>query len=367
MPDEVIAWVTGYPAHYMREFHRKLKIKHVDQIQFIYTALSEKGAAFKHEQGEIPENAHVISMTEQVFNTWKLLNKIQPTTIIINGHYPKANLIAAIWAKCYRRKLYYWADTNIQDKRHKKRSLIRSTLIDIFFYLPDTFFFIGTRNKEYYLSRISKRNNKPDLKFFPLPHNPKPFNSVSNILPSKFTFLYLGRLAKEKGVDRILEAYSLLPEKVKKHSELIVAGHGPEEEILKKLASDLKINDNVKFMGTVMSEAVPNVIASSNIVLMASDNEPWGLIVNEALSTARPVIGPSSIGAFKDLIKDQVTGYELVSSEQKLLRDAMVKAVENPEEVMKMGKAGQELIFKNEFNLDKSISVIDELLKESAL
>ncbi len=201
------------------------------------------------------------------------------------------------------------------------------------------------------------------MKFLPLPHNPITFNNVADKIPEKFTFLYLGRLAKEKGIDRILEAYSQLPEDLKKQSEMVIAGHGPEEKALKKLSLKLSINENLKFIGAVLSNSVPEVMAESNIVVLASDNEPWGLIVNEALSAARPVIGPSSIGAFKDLIQDEVTGFEVSSSHPELLKEAMVKAVKNPDHLVNMGKVGQKLIIEKGFNLDKSICVIGELLK----
>lgn len=367
MSKVVLAWISGYPAHYMREFHRELRSAYADQVQFTYAALSKQGAAFKHEQGKLPENANVLSNAGQTIAVWKWLNKIQPSIVLISGHYPKANLIAAIWAKYKGRQLYYWSDTNVKDERHKKRSFLRRLFIDIFFHLPNTFLYIGSRNKEYYLSKLENRKKIPQLKFLPLPHNPKTFSVLEKKIPEKFTFLYLGRLAKEKGINRILEAYASIPEEFKEQSIMVIAGYGPEEEALKELSKKLEINRNVKFIGTVMSNAVPEVIANSNIVVLASDNEPWGLIVNEALSTARPVIGPSSIGAFKDLIIDEVTGYTVTSSEPELLKEAMIKAIKNPEHLNYMGEVGKNLILEKEFNLNKSIKVIGEMLEVKAV
>lgn len=364
MNEQNLAWVSGYPAHYMRDFHRKLQSTYLNQIQFTYIALSEKGAAFAHEEGQLPDNANILSSKDQIIPVWRWLNQTKPAAVLISGHYPKANLVAALWAKFKGKKLYYWSDTNIKDSRHTKRSILKQLFIHLFFKLPNVFLYIGTRNKEYYQSKIPSHKQTQNLMFLPLPHNPEMFNEHSKNHPEKFTYLYLGRLSKEKGIDRILKAYATLPTEILEKTIINIAGHGPEEKALKSLAQSLNIASKVNFLGSIMSSVVPQVISTANVIILASDDEPWGLIVNEALSTARPVIGPSSIGSFQDLIKNEQTGFSMPSSAPQNLLKAMTFAAQNPDLLLTMGKNGQDLIKGQQFNITKSVSVIGDILHQ---
>jgi glycosyltransferase involved in cell wall biosynthesis len=110
-------------------------------------------------------------------------------------------------------------------------------------------------------------------------------------------FLYLGRLAPEKGVDTLIEAWRTAP------GELLVVGDGPDAEALKRNAPP-----GVGFAGEVHSSEVAGLIAQARALLVPSkwyEAAPRGII--EAYAAGVPVLA-GRIGALEEAVEDDVNG-----------------------------------------------------------
>lgn len=92
-------------------------------------------------------------------------------------------------------------------------------------------------------------------------------------------------------------------------SHLLVAGDGPERTSLEGLARDLGVADRVHFLGFVNQSRLPAVYAMSDVLVLPSEFEPWGLVVNEAMACSRPAIVSDAVGARADLITQGETGF----------------------------------------------------------
>jgi len=113
-----------------------------------------------------------------------------------------------------------------------------------------------------------------------------------------FTFLYVGRLAAEKGVDVVMEAYrraeSQLPHGV---ARLVVAGAGPEEKRLRATAPPGTV-----FLGFLERDAaLPALYASADAFAFASTTETLGLVVLEAMASGLSVIAAPAGGVAEHL------------------------------------------------------------------
>jgi glycosyltransferase involved in cell wall biosynthesis len=75
------------------------------------------------------------------------------------------------------------------------------------------------------------------------------------------------------------------------------------------------------------------------VLALPSNYEPWGLIVNEAMSCARPAVVSDVAGCAPDLIEDGVTGYRFRSGDVGELADALHKSTVDPEHAKRMGHA----------------------------
>lgn len=133
-------------------------------------------------------------------------------------------------------------------------------------------------------------------------------------------FLHVGRLAAEKGVDRILEAYrrarSLVPAGT---MHLVIAGAGPKDAELRAAAPD-----GVTFLGNLDRQSVlPRLYASCDAFVFSSLTETLGLVVLEAMASGLPVIATPA-GGVADHLHDEVNGIGYPPKDVDALTRAMV-------------------------------------------
>lgn len=92
------------------------------------------------------------------------------------------------------------------------------------------------------------------------------------------------------------------------NSYLVFAGEGPLRKELERDAAALGISDRIRFLGFVNQSALPEVYVSSDVMVLPSEYEPFGLVVNEAMLCGCGVIVSDCVGARFDLVKDGETG-----------------------------------------------------------
>lgn len=134
--------------------------------------------------------------------------------------------------------------------------------------------------------------------------------------------LYLGRLAPEKRVGEIVDTISGTDYRLK------VAGDGPLRKEIEKKASD-----KIEVLGYVEKEKKHELLANCDALLFNSEQEPFGIVIIEALASGKPVIGVND-GNVPYLIDDKVNG---ILFERKELLKAIDKANSvdwDPDEIM---------------------------------
>ncbi len=97
-------------------------------------------------------------------------------------------------------------------------------------------------------------------------------------------------------------------EKVQKEipSKLILVGDGPDRSECERLARQLNLGDSVKFLGK--QEALVEILSSSDIFLIPSQSESFGLAALEAMACGLPVIS-SSVGGLPELVRHNESGF----------------------------------------------------------
>jgi glycosyltransferase involved in cell wall biosynthesis len=145
-------------------------------------------------------------------------------------------------------------------------------------------------------------------------------------LGRRFTFLYVGRLAHEKNVEQIVEAYRLaLPSLPADSTRLVIAGAGPREPVLRAAAPP-----GVTFLGYLDRRAeLPALYASTEAFVFASLTETLGLVVLEAMASGLPVIATPA-GGVADHLRNGENGIAYAAADARAMADAMVSLATDP-------------------------------------
>lgn len=359
-----MVWVSGYPAHYMGELHRRIESIYHD-VFFIYANHKAGQGKFEHEKTSLPRQFILLSSNSPCRDVWFKLNQLNPKSILVSGYYPISNMVAILWAKVHKRPIFYLADSNYLDEKNLARGCFARSLLHLLLCRMDKLLYLGSRNRDYYLSHCGKQHVTKHGHWFPLPHLDSRFLPAAPMYNKQpFQFLYFGRLEPIKCVDHILESFSLLRKTSSFNCELSIAGDGSDFSRLKKLTLQMGLRDYVHFLGSIPSDHAPEIYANSSAVILASQNDAWGLVVNEALSSGKPVIGPFWIGAFADLVLHERTGLVTRDNSPEKLMIAMKRLLEDPAFAYQLGLNGKQLVCDGNWSIKGSLASFARLYNE---
>ena len=119
------------------------------------------------------------------------------------------------------------------------------------------------------------------------------------------SILVLSRLDPRKGIDKAIRAFAQLD---RPDAELLIAGTGRLEESLRDLAADLGVSDDVRFLGFVPDEELPELYSSVDLFVLPSEYEGFGIVFMEAMACETPVIG-TDVGGIPTAVDEGETGY----------------------------------------------------------
>ncbi len=362
--DNRVAWLSCYPAHYMRLFHRRIEERFPAELDFTY--FGSQMAERSYETGALPIASRTLSGTCSPWEVANLLMRLNPRAIIVAGHSPLPLLHSALWGFANHRPVLYWADTNIHNVLSKNvfAQRIRRLLFGMFFKKMYRLLYPGTRTREFYSWACGQGVETGKLIWMPLPETASRTGDwcAARDNGDVFRVLYLGRVDAEKGVDRLVKAFAAIPLALRKDSRLCIAGDGPELAGIERLVDDLHLEGVVELPGVIPSDATHRVFRDASIFVLPSNREAWGLVVNEALASGLPVVAPYWVGATADLIVDGQTGIILRDNSPEEIARAIAFFLENPESAVRMGQAGRRLVEQGCWNLQGAIDAFAGIL-----
>lgn len=160
----------------------------------------------------------------------------------------------------------------------------------------------------------------------------------------------------------LLEAIKILVHEKNRKINLILAGDGPLKKRLKKLAQDFQITQYVHFLG--FTSKIPEILYYSDIKILPSKNEAFGLSLIEAALLKKPLIGSSATG-IENIIKHNNTGLLFKNNDLTSLVKQIEKLLENKELRIELGQNAYTHILHNlhpEQNLAKTLQFYKKVL-----
>jgi glycosyltransferase involved in cell wall biosynthesis len=127
-----------------------------------------------------------------------------------------------------------------------------------------------------------------------------------------FKYLYVGRLIDIKNIELLIDVFN------QNGKSLTIAGTGELETFLK-----LKAQSNIIFLGFIENKKMYSVYQDHDIFILPSKNEPWGLVVEEAIYNGLPVIVSNQVGCNIDMVQQPNTGLIFRYNDKSSLRYAV--------------------------------------------
>ncbi|NEZ45607.1 glycosyltransferase family 4 protein [Clostridium niameyense] len=149
--------------------------------------------------------------------------------------------------------------------------------------------------QKYSDKEIGVIHNPVDISFFEIPESRE---------KEPFTFLCVAFLAHKKGIDVLIKSFNKAF-KNKKNVKLKIGGDGDQRSNLEKLTKDLGLSDQIEFLGILSRGEVKKQMQESNVFVLPSRFETFGIVYIEALATGIPVIA-TKCGGPEDIVAESV-------------------------------------------------------------
>jgi glycosyltransferase involved in cell wall biosynthesis len=150
--------------------------------------------------------------------------------------------------------------------------------------------------------------------------------------------LTVGRLAKHKGIDVLLNALTKLPPALR--WTLSIVGDGPERDSLVAQAAQLGLAERVTFKGWAKREQLPEVYRNADVFLLPSREEGMANVLMEAMSAGLPVIATRIAGS-DEAVVEGTTGTLVASEDISALAHALEALIRDASARARMGRAGR--------------------------
>lgn len=144
-------------------------------------------------------------------------------------------------------------------------------------------------------------------------------------------FVFVGRFIPEKNLRQLVAAYARYAESDPPGvRRLVLVGSGPLEEELRHQVAGLGLQDKIVFAGFLEGIDLAGLLATALGLILVSNSETWGLVVNEAAALGAPVIVSEAPGSRDALVRNLVSGFIVESGSVEGLATAMKKLESSP-------------------------------------
>lgn len=320
-----------------REQSREWKIDR-EQLRFSNELLCD---------GTIEECSHLTTS----LGLYKTLSAADPAVVILGGYSYPAFWVGLAWAKLKRKKVIVINESHYLDR---KRSWLKEKTKELFISSCDAALVDGTRHKEYTVKlglspeRIFiKRGTGPiDVDWYR--HKVAEYRKDKQNLQRTLglrekNFLFVGRFSPEKNVMLMLRAFSRIKAESAADWGLILVGNGPQRKEIEDYVSKHELK-NVTLPGFKEKNDLSLFYALSDVFVLPSISEPWGLVVNEALASELPVIVSNRCGCFPDIVRDGVNGFSFDPEDEHDLSQKMAMFAEGKADAELMGQSSREIL-----------------------
>ena len=357
-----LAIITTHPVQYNAPLFRLLTERKKINIKVFYTwSQTESGVKFdpgfgKTIEWDIPVlDGYAFSFVENIsekpgshhykgINNPTLIKEIQEwnaDSLLVYGWNFKSNLKAIRFFK-NKIPVLFRGDSTLLDEKQGLKKIIRRTVLKYIYSFVDIAMYAGVANKAYFIAHGFREKQ---LVFMPHAIDNKRFAAnEENLLAGKtlkqklhipdnaLVFLFAGKLDENKNAGLLIDAFNDCNDE---ESYLLIVGNGSQEENLKNRH---KGNKNIGFLDFQNQQQMPALYSASDVFVLPSNSETWGLAVNEAMAAGKAIILSDACGASYDLVKNMENGFAFKKNNKVSLKACLQYFINHKNKAEVMGQ-----------------------------
>lgn len=361
----ILAMVTGHLAPYRVHFHQRVA-REIPELRLV--TLVTKRRTNQWVNADIPEIGTLMvdpgpdelrvggaKLRHELRTAARLIGwckQHRPRAILVGGYDELPGIRALLWAARTRTPALMVADSNIHgDHAQGARRWVKNIYVPWICSMPSAILVCGSAGKAYF-----RRYHVPESRLFVSPCEPD-YQLIENFsaeeadrlaaelgLPTaRRRFLSCSRLVPEKRVDLIIRAFERIAAE-RPEWDLVIVGDGVlRAELESMVPPSLREARRVIFVGQQNQRAVTALYLRTDVLVLASDYEPWALVVNEAACAGRAIIATDRVGAAAELVREGQNGRVIPAGSVDALVSAMIE-VAAPGRAARMGIASREVL-----------------------
>lgn len=283
----------------------------------------------------------------------KALNSQQWDAVWIHGYANTGLMTALLWCNFKKIPIFYRADSTLTSNRSKP---FKSTFIRYLVKKSTALLWTGLDNRDYYehfgamKSQLFFTPHAVDNTFFQSALAVEKKNNDQTII------LFASKFIHRKNAPLLLRAFAQLDSNLQQNTELWFIGDGEDKKTLVELIDEHKLANKVKLLGFKNQSELPGYFRQCDLFVLPSEKEPFGLVINEVMNLAKPVIATNEVGAARDLIEHSVNGWVIKAGDLSALTAALTVALKDPKKLTIMGE--KSLVKINQWSYQEDINGI---------
>lgn len=175
-------------------------------------------------------------------------------------------------------------------------------------------------------------------------------------------FVVVAAFTVRKGIEQLLSAWALVPAELRAKASVLLVGDGPERQRLTELAHAKGLTE-VRFAGHLPHQEVAACYAASDVFVLPTLEDVWGLVVNEAMAAGLPVLCSRYAGSAEDLVREGANGHVFDPLDPMTFSSLLCKLTEHPDGLAEMGRRSREIIA--DFTIARSVAALLHALRGS--
>jgi glycosyltransferase involved in cell wall biosynthesis len=388
-----LAYFVTHPIQYQAPLLRRIAAEpDIDLTVFFFSDISVRGhldpgfgvnvkwdipllAGYKYEFLPRTSDTGNISFARPV--NWGIHSKLRKgkfDAVWVHGYATLTALQAILIARMHGIPVLLRAESNLFDRpRSTYIKIAKRIFFRVLEQCIDAVLAIGDANSAYWRQYFGERvpifpfRYSVDNQFFRTQCRRasdyrEDFRRELQLEPGRPIILFASKLQARKRCGDLLEAFLRISSSQADGPRpyLLIIGDGQKRAELDNRAQSATPGD-IRFLGFQNQTALPAFYDLCDVFVLASVSEPWGLVVNEVMNAARPVIVSTEVGCQKDLVENGINGYVVEPGNVDQLAAALKRILAEPAITRQMGLKSLEKI--EAYSFDQNVAGLRQALQ----